>query len=57
MKKEIKAKYWDKLVAFCENYKLDTDYASLSNWANGVAEIIDDGIDELRIEEEKDEIS
>lgn len=51
-KEEIKAKYWDKLAAFCENYKLDTDYASLYDWANSVADIIDDGIDELQKEEE-----
>ena len=55
MKEKIKAKYWDKLVAFCENHKLDTDYVSVFEWANNVAEIIDDGIDELQMEGEKDD--
>lgn len=40
MKEKIKAKYWDKLVAFCENHKLDTEYKSMFDWANSVAEII-----------------
>lgn len=50
----IKAKYWDKLVDFCKNNKLDTDYVSVFEWANSVAEIIEDGIDKLQMEEEKD---
>lgn len=54
MKEEIKAKYWDKIVAFCENHKLDTEYKSMFDWANSVAEIIEDGIDKLQMEEEKD---
>ena len=52
-KEEIKAKYWDKLVDFCKNNKLDTDYVSVFEWANSVAEIIEDGIDELQMKEEK----
>ena len=48
---EIKAKYWDKLVDFCKNNKLDTDYVSVFEWANSVAEIIEDGIDELQMKE------
>lgn len=47
---EIKEKYWDKLVDFCKNNKLDTDYVSVFEWANSVAEIIEDGIDELHME-------
>lgn len=52
MNEEIKAKYWDKLVDFCKNNKLDTDYVSVFEWANSVAEIIEDGIDELQMKEE-----